>query len=187
MTDILSMRVGETIRSAGMVKKGNGDAITAGTCNYYLLRDSDGEYWNDAAGEAGEWTTDQTKTGNPMTHRGDGLWTVELRSSPFAAGVVYVEWAEESGGLHVPAEGRLLRGVVASVPQTGDSFPIVNHADYGNAKLVRSETPANAVAVDGDGKVAVPDTQKVEANVKQVDDEDVRLGAVGVVGLKRKT
>jgi hypothetical protein len=122
MTDVLSIRVGETIRSAGMVKKADGDAIVGGTVNYYLLRDSDGEYWNDAAGVAGEWTTDQSKTANPMTHRGDGLWTVTLRSSPFESGVVYVEWAEESGGLHVPAEGRLLRGVVESTPQTGDSF-----------------------------------------------------------------
>ncbi len=145
MTDIQSIRVGETIRSAGMVKKADGDAIVAGTCNYYLLRLSDGEYWNDAAND---WTTDQAKTGNAMTHRGDGLWTVELTSSPFAAGAVYVEWAEESGGLHVPAEGRLLRGV-------------------------------NAVAVDGDGRA--------ETNVKQVDDEDVSLGAIGVVGLKKKT
>lgn len=31
---------------------------------------------------------------------------------------------------------------------------IVNHTDYGNAKLVRSTTPANALTVDGNGKVA---------------------------------
>jgi hypothetical protein len=36
----------------------------------------------------------------------------------------------------------------ASTAQTGDSYPIVSHADYGNAKLVRSTTPANTLTVD---------------------------------------
>lgn len=38
--------------------------------------------------------------------------------------------------------------VAATVAQTGDSYAIVNHADYGNAKLVRSTTPANTLTVD---------------------------------------
>jgi hypothetical protein len=37
---------------------------------------------------------------------------------------------------------------VACVNQTGDSYAIVSHTDYGNAKLVRSVTPANALTVD---------------------------------------
>jgi hypothetical protein len=45
--------------------------------------------------------------------------------------------------------------------QTGDAYAVVNHADYGNAKLVRSTTPANTLSVDANNKVAVPDTQKV--------------------------
>lgn len=48
--------------------------------------------------------------------------------------------------------------------QTGDAYTIVNHADYGNAKLVRSTTPANTLAVDAGGKVAVPNTQKVDVD-----------------------
>jgi len=46
--------------------------------------------------------------------------------------------------------------------QTGDSYAVVAHADYGNAKLVRSTTPANTLSVDANNKVAVPDTQKVD-------------------------
>jgi len=45
--------------------------------------------------------------------------------------------------------------------QTGDAYAVVAHTDYGNAKLVRSTTPANALSVDADGKVAVPATQHV--------------------------
>jgi hypothetical protein len=45
--------------------------------------------------------------------------------------------------------------------QTGDSYAIVNHADYGNAKLVRSTTPANTLTVNASNQVTVPDTQRV--------------------------
>lgn len=51
----------------------------------------------------------------------------------------------------------------ASKDQTGDSYAIVNHADYGNAKLVRSTTPANTLTVDASHLVAVPATQDVNA------------------------
>jgi len=48
--------------------------------------------------------------------------------------------------------------------RTGDSYAIVNHADYGNAKLVRSTTPANTLTVDANHLVAVPATQKVDVD-----------------------
>jgi len=38
--------------------------------------------------------------------------------------------------------------VAVSVAQTGDAYAVVAHADYGNAKLVRSTTPANTLTVD---------------------------------------
>lgn len=42
--------------------------------------------------------------------------------------------------------------------QTGDGYAILNHADYGNAQLVRSVTPANALAVDSNNAAAVTGT-----------------------------
>lgn len=39
--------------------------------------------------------------------------------------------------------------------QTGDSFAIVNHADHGNAKLVRSTTPANKLDVSITGEAGL--------------------------------
>jgi len=36
----------------------------------------------------------------------------------------------------------------AAPAMTGDAYAIVNHADYGNAKLVRSQYPANTLQVD---------------------------------------
>jgi hypothetical protein len=48
-----------------------------------------------------------------------------------------------------------------NVVQSADSYPIVSHADYGNAKLVRSTTPANTLSVDASHLIAVPTTQQV--------------------------
>jgi len=52
-----------------------------------------------------------------------------------------------------------LSGSVGSVTghtnQTGDSYAIVNHVDYGNAKLVRSTTPANALDVAATGEAGL--------------------------------
>jgi len=64
--------------------------------------------------------------------------------------------------------------------QTGDAYAVVAHTDYGNAKLVRSTTPANALSVDANGKVAVPDTQKVD--VDTVKTRAVTCGAAVTVG-----
>jgi hypothetical protein len=45
------------------------------------------------------------------------------------------------------------RFTAGSYDQTGDSYSIVSHADYGNAQLVRSTTPANTLSVDAAHKV----------------------------------
>ena len=50
----------------------------------------------------------------------------------------------------------------ASTAQTGDGYAIVNDTNFGNAKLVRSTTPANTLSVDTSHLVAVPNTQKVD-------------------------
>ena len=42
-----------------------------------------------------------------------------------------------------------------TVNQTGDSYAVVAHADYGNAKLVRSTTPANALDVSATGEAGL--------------------------------
>jgi len=50
--------------------------------------------------------------------------------------------------------------------QTGDSYAIVAHADYGNAKLVRSVTPENGLAVDASGN-AYANAQLIEGDPAQ--------------------
>lgn len=107
-SDIHSVLVGEVWRKSGMVAKASGDAITSGTVNYYLLAltgDHAGKWWKNA-----DQTWAVAETANAMTHRADGNWTLELAASPFVDGALYLEYAKESGDLHVAAEGKLLRG-----------------------------------------------------------------------------
>ena len=45
--------------------------------------------------------------------------------------------------------------------QTGDSYAVVNHATYGNSKLVRSTTPANTLDITATGEVGLDGTSLV--------------------------
>lgn len=108
-SDIHSILVGEVWRSAGMIAKASGNAITTGTVNYYLKAltgTNAGKWWKDL-----DQTWDVAETANAMTHQADGSWTITLAASPFTTGVLYLEYAKESGDLHVAGEGRLLRGI----------------------------------------------------------------------------
>lgn len=107
-SDILSIEVGEVWRVAGMVAKASGGPIVAGTVNYYLKALTGaqaGKWWRDSDES---WAA--VETANAMTHQADGSWTIELTSSPFEVDVIYLEYAKESGDLHIAGEGRLLRG-----------------------------------------------------------------------------
>jgi len=45
--------------------------------------------------------------------------------------------------------------LVGHTVQTGDSYAVVNHVDYGNSKLVRSTTPANSLDVSATGEAGI--------------------------------
>lgn len=112
MSDILTIDVFETWRSAGMPAKASGSAITTGTVNYFLKALTGvnaGKWWKNS-----DQTWAASETANAMTHQADGGWTINLAASPFVtAGQVpgdrYYEYAKESGDLHVAAEGCLVK------------------------------------------------------------------------------
>jgi len=54
-----------------------------------------------------------------------------------------------------PYSGVKATSLTGHTVQTGDSYAIVNHADHGNAKLVRSTTPANALDVNAAGEAGL--------------------------------
>jgi hypothetical protein len=130
MSDIISIRVGEVWRSAGIVKKADGAPITAGTVNYYLKAltgDNAGKWWKNS-----DQTWAVAETANAMTHQADGNWSIQLAATPFADGIVYLEYAKESGDLHVPAEGRMLRGTLDTrtiVDAALEADPTLNKLD----------------------------------------------------------
>jgi len=126
-----------------MVAKSSGSAITSGTVSYYLkaLTGSDvGKWWDD---DAGDWAASETP--NAMTHQGDGCWTIELSASPFEEDVFYLEYAKESGNLHIAAEGRLLRGQVAVDDVNAVTLPDPSPAGYGGGDITIED---EAIAIE---------------------------------------
>jgi len=77
--------------------------------------------------------------------------------SSVAAGAIPNAAADAAGGLPISDAGALdLDGVLSgNVPQGADNNTILAHADYGNAKLVRSTTPANTLDVSATGEAGL--------------------------------
>ena len=120
-----SIDVGETQRFFTVVAREDGSPIVTGDMNYVLMATSGanaGKTWNNAT---------QTWTAlihlNPMTHVDQGHWKIDLTSSPFVAGVKYLEYISEPGGLYVPQSRHLkaeaLRASQESVDVIAAVFP----------------------------------------------------------------
>ena len=109
-----SILVGEVWREFGMVAKFDGSAIITGVVNYYLEALTGpyaGKWWDDANSQTAPWSS--SPVGNPTEHKRDGNWIIKLTApGPFQEDIMYFEDAEESGKLHVPGTGRLLRGQI---------------------------------------------------------------------------
>ncbi len=109
---------------------------------------------------AGVQIADPDTAGYVKTTIKDGTGTGELDT---ASGVVKADLVSilataltETGGYLAAGFKKFFNiqtpvATVESVDQTGNSYAVVSHADHGNAKLVRSTTPANALTVDAAG------------------------------------
>ncbi len=91
------------VRSRTVDARVDGDPITAGTVNYYLVALT--------GANAGKWFRDADDTWQAaeaicgaMTHKADGHWTVSVAAAAWIDGVEYMEYAKESGDLHVPVQ-----------------------------------------------------------------------------------
>lgn len=97
------------VRRRSLVAKADGSAITSGTVNYYLKAitgTNAGKWWKQS-----DESWNVSETANAMTHQADGNWTIDFTSnttSPFSVdGAWFIEYAKESGDLHVAGEGQL--------------------------------------------------------------------------------
>lgn len=98
-----SIKATDTVpRVFDLVKRADGAPITSGTVNYYiyaLTGTNATKYWKEADGT---WAA--TAQDNAMTHVADGHWKIQLGTAayPWVAGDSYLEYAKESGDLHIP-------------------------------------------------------------------------------------
>ena len=94
-------------RGFPLVAKASGGPISAGTVNYHLKAltgANAGKWWRKS-----DNTWQAVETANAMTYEdADGNWSLALTDSPFTDGIAYLEYAKESGDLHIPAQRWLI-------------------------------------------------------------------------------
>lgn len=135
------------LRVFSLVAKASGSPITSGTVNWYLKAltgTNAGKWWKTADGT---WAV--AETANAMTHQADGHWTrdpVVSAVSPWTDGAEFLEYAKESGDLHIPTA----RKVKAAYTPSADSSQRV---DIGKAAGTAWESGAITAAVIADGAI----------------------------------
>lgn len=110
-----------------------------------------GQYYIDYPDDA--WSASSDWVLICVTGSGIEAFIAQYSLSPLAldtSGRVLLQAATHTGAI-IPTVSALTGHTV----QTGDAYAIVNHVDYGNAKLVRSLTPANALSVDSSNAAKV--------------------------------
>lgn len=110
------------VRSRTVDARADGSPITAGTVNYYLVAltgDNAGKWFRDSDDS---WQAAEAICG-AMTHKADGHWTVSVAAAAWIDGVEYMEYAKESGDLHVPVSA-MIRS--QSVALAGGEMDLVN-------------------------------------------------------------
>jgi uncharacterized phiE125 gp8 family phage protein len=83
------------------VAKASGDAITAGTVNFYLKATTGTNAGKWYRGSDGTWQASESIAG-AGTHVSDGDWKLSLASAVWTSHVAYRAYVVESGDLHVP-------------------------------------------------------------------------------------
>lgn len=74
--------------------------------------------------------------------------TIVLTAAEMNGDRIFIYWQDAAGAEWISGYLEIFSGT----QQSGDNYPIVSHATYGNAQLVRSTTPANPLTVDASGR-----------------------------------
>jgi len=89
------------IRTAALIAVENGAPITTGTVNLYVRASTGTNAGKWFQGSDDTWQASEAIAG-AMTHVADGHWEASIAAAAWIDGVEYLEYAKESGDLHVP-------------------------------------------------------------------------------------
>lgn len=130
-----------------IVAKANGNAITSGTVNFYLV-DKDGP-------NAGKWYKGSTGTwevaesvGGEATHRVDGHWWHSFPSAVWTRDVKYRFYAKEDGSLHITV-GEDVLGKMKNMDRILKAWAV------GNWRLKSGETTVMELLDADDGSTVI--------------------------------
>ena len=115
-----------------------------------------------------------TNDTNP-TEIGGGVYWFALTQAETNAGALALVPVSATGDVVLDPIIVLTQEAVITY-QSGDAHAIVNHVDYGNAKLVRSTTPANTLTVDASHQ-ALADVNAVSGDSTAADRLEAILDA----------
>jgi len=152
------------VRARTVDARADGSPITAGTVNYYVVAltgDNAGKWFRDSDDT---WQAAEAICG-AMTHKADGHWTVSVAAGAWIDGVEYLEYAKESGDLHVPTLTHFRSCALANVV-----VPDAAGTAAGLHATTDGKVDTNKTELDGlqgsDGKAAIStDAQDLSATL----------------------
>lgn len=152
MADYQSVEAGTSLpRAFTLVTRAAGAPVVAGTVNYYLKALTGaqaGNFWRDS-----DQTWQVAETANAMTHQNDGHWTRALAASPWSDGIAYLEYAKESGDLHVPVS-RHLKGAYTPSADSSRRVDMGTWLGVAPLALVSQRVQTDVRAVGGTAQTA---------------------------------
>ena len=121
-------------RTADLVAKADGTAITSGTVNFYLRQTAGtnaGRWWR---GSDSTWQSAEAVAG-AMTHLARGHWTVSVAAGAWEEGAEYLEYAAESGWLDVPLSRLVRANKLLAEAAALPSIDTVNGVNYAKSTV----------------------------------------------------
>ena len=118
--------------------KTDGNPITSGTVNFYLVRLSTGKWWN---GSGSSWSDTEAVAG-AATHKSKGHWELSIATGAWNQNERYKLYGQESGDLNIVVEDEVICRTIADT-WLGQGTIAVDH-NYGGADNLAYKTAGGA-------------------------------------------
>lgn len=146
-----------------VVAKASGDAITAGTVNFYLVAKDGGNAGKWFRASDSSWQAAEASAGE-ATYKGGAAWSLSIAAAAWLSGVNYFLYAKESGDLNIvynehlgdKAESLLLTGITEGGAWTfAKAMKIINAFAVKKMQLKSGSTNTYEILDPDDGSTVI--------------------------------